>query len=247
MNTSKITSRFNELSSRKAAIIVGISLLTMAILAGFSYGVVLIPIIKNEAQTSTLAAIKSSVSLFRWGIIGWLIILILDVIVAWALYIFFKPVNKSLSQLTAWFRSIYTMFLAAGILCLVFTLLLASNTGGYLDAFNDILLNALAQFFLNAFTTIWTIGLILFGLHLATLSYLALKDSYIHNVFSIFLVIAALSYIVISTAKVVAPAYLSQIETAESILSVPMAVSEIGFAIWLLIKGGKEKIALVNA
>lgn len=246
MNSSKITSRFSNLSPRKAAIIVGISLLAMAIMAAFSYGVVLIPLIENDAQTSTIGTIKSSISLFRLGIMGWLIILILDVIVAWALYIFFKPANNSLSLLTAWLRIIYTMFLASGILCLVLVLLLASDTN-YTDAFNDIYLNALAQFFLNAFITIWTIGLIIFGLHLATLSYLVVKDLNIHNAFSIFLAIAALSYIIISTAKVVAPAYQSQIEAAESILSVPMAISEIAFGIWLLIKGGKVKTDEINA
>jgi hypothetical protein len=76
---------------------------------------------------------------------------------------------------------------------------------------------------------------------LATLSYLAIKHPDIHNAIAFFLAIAAVSYVLISTAKVVAPAYQSQIASAESILSIPMAIGELSFAIWLLIKGGKTK------
>ena len=240
MNTSKITPQLNNISTRKSAIIVGISLLAMAIAAIFSYGIVLVPIIKNEGAITTVDAIKSSALLFRLGILGWLLILVLDVIVAWALYHFFKRVNKNIAILTTWFRVIYTVFLATGILCLVLALSLATYPNN-LEGFSTTLLNTLVEFFLNAFITIWTIGLIVFGLHLAGLSYLAIKHHAIHNTFSIFLAIAAFSYIVLSIAKIVLPTYQSQIATAESILSAPMAISEIGFAVWLLIKGGKAE------
>jgi hypothetical protein len=237
MSTINITSQSKTVSTRKAAIIVGASLLAMAITAMFSYGIVLLPIIKNEA-TSTVETIKSSALLFRLGIVGWLVILVLDVVVAWALFVFFKPENKNITLLTSWLRLVYTLFLAAGILCLVVALLL-SGEANHVSSFSNNQLNTLVQLFLTSFITIWTVGLVMFGLHLAVLSYLVIKHPSIHNAFGLFLAIAAISYIAISIAKLVAPEYNSQILTVESILSAPMAISEIGFAIWLLIKGGK--------
>ena len=40
-------------------------------------------------------------TLFRAGIGGLLVVAVCDVVVAWALYVFLEPVNKSLSLLAA--------------------------------------------------------------------------------------------------------------------------------------------------
>lgn len=46
--------------------------------------------------------------LFGAAILCYLITLILDVVIAWALYILLAPVNRAFSLLTAWFRLTYT-------------------------------------------------------------------------------------------------------------------------------------------
>jgi hypothetical protein len=49
-------------------------------------------------------------------------------VVAWALYIFLKPINNNLSLLGAWLRLTYATILGIAILNLIFVLLLSKNT-----------------------------------------------------------------------------------------------------------------------
>src|SRR5918995_7527305 len=101
------TLRFANLSLRKAAIVAGLGLLIMAILAPIAnFGVLQKLIVSGDAEI-TATNIMASVGLFRIGIICFLIVAILDVVVALALFILLVPANKNLSALAAWLRVIY--------------------------------------------------------------------------------------------------------------------------------------------
>jgi len=86
----------------------GSGLLIMAILAIFSNFFVIESLIILGDGEKTANNIITNELLFRSGIVSFIIVLILDVLVAWALYILLKPVNKNLALLAAWFRLIYT-------------------------------------------------------------------------------------------------------------------------------------------
>ncbi len=64
---------------------------------------------------ATANNINAREMLFRCGIVSFIIVLILDVLVAWALYILLIPVNKNLALLAAWFRLVYTAIFGAAI------------------------------------------------------------------------------------------------------------------------------------
>ena len=83
-------------TQRKMALVTGFSLIAMALLAGFAYGYGFEAIYVTSDRTATLLNLNNSKLLFRWVIFSFVIILILDVVVDWALYIFFKQVNESL-------------------------------------------------------------------------------------------------------------------------------------------------------
>ncbi|CAF1401298.1 unnamed protein product [Adineta steineri] len=209
----------------------------MAILAGFAYGFVLQGLIVPDNTTLTADNIRSSLMLFRLGIFSFLIILICDVLAAWALHVFLKQVNEHLSLLTAWFRLIYSAILGTALLNLAFVVLLL-NDGNYLSVFDISQLNAMVTFFLNGFHNIWSIGLVIFGCHLYVLGYLVFKSSFIPKIFSILLVIASLCYIINNSANLLLPNYEKYKATVEIFLSLPMIVGEMGFSLWLLFKGG---------
>ncbi|PEB52240.1 hypothetical protein CON65_03015 [Bacillus pseudomycoides] len=223
---------------RKSALIAGISLIIMTITAFFSYGFVHGSLVVQGDASATFNNIKLSNMLFKAEIFGWVIILITDIVVAWAFYIFLKPINQSLSLLGAWLRLTYATILGTAILNLIFVLLLSKNTD-YLSLFKIDQLQAHMMLFLEAFEFIWSIGLIIFGGHLMIVGYLTLKSDRIPKVISILLLLAAIGYIVINLFS----AILSQYDTVISILkigfSVPMIVGELGFGIWLLFRGGK--------
>lgn len=60
----------------------------------------------GDAAT-TANNIMANELLFRSGIDSFMIVVILDVAVAWALYILLQPVNRNLAMLAAWFRLVY--------------------------------------------------------------------------------------------------------------------------------------------
>ena len=83
-------------TQRKSALIAGIALIIMAVVAGFTYGYLHNTLIVEGDSETTLRNLKSDASLFQAEIFGWFFILVLDVIVAWALYFFFRDENKRL-------------------------------------------------------------------------------------------------------------------------------------------------------
>jgi hypothetical protein len=212
----------------------------MAIAAVFATDIVLGNlIVKGDAATTT-QNIKSSQMLFRSGILSWLIILICDILAAWGLYIFLKPVNKSLSLLMAWFRLVYAAILGTALFNFVIVLLLLSG-GDYSTVFDMDQLQAQVMLFINAFDETWSIGLAVFGFHILILGYLVVKSGYIPKTIGIFLIIAFFGYLITNIANLLFVNYENYKTLIEIIFVIPMVVGEVGLAVWLLIKGIKVK------
>lgn len=219
-------------SLKRFAIIAGTSLLLMAISAGFAFGYAHSQLVMPDDAKATLQNLLNAKELFQAEILGWWLILVLDVIVAWALYHFFKSVNRSISALTAWVRLIYTIILGKAIGQL-------TNLCNLLKENQELSPQVVMEHF-QSFENIWTLGLIVFGFHLIGLGYLALKSKL--RIWGILLIIAGFSYSLVCTLK--------QFQSLESLaanlemaLSIPMTVGELGFAIWLLVRGRKRKAA----
>lgn len=213
---------------RKYALTAGISLMVMAVVAGFSYGYVYSSLVVAGADT-TIQNISASISLFIGGIIGWVFILILDVIAALALYQFFKPTNYSVSLITGMLRLLYTAILGVAIMQMIGVVVSINSHQDASGALNS----------LHSFESFWSFGLIIFGLHLIGLGILTKNYPHMHIVFSWLLLIAGLCYLGIHLSKVILLNMSAQIQQAEMILSLPMALGELAFALWLVIKGGK--------
>ncbi|WP_028399923.1 DUF4386 domain-containing protein [Ectobacillus panaciterrae] len=223
---------------RKSALVAGTSLIIMALAAFFSYGFAHGSLVVQGDASATFNNIKSSNMLFKAEIFGWVIILITDIVVAWAFYIFLKPINKSLSLLGAWFRLTYATILGIAILNLIFVLLLSKSTD-YLSLFKTDQLQAHMMLFLEAFESIWSIGLIIFGGHLMIVGYLVFKSDRIPKVISVLLLLASIGYIVINLFNTILSQYNAVISILKIVFNVPMIVGELGFGIWLLFRGGK--------
>ena len=118
-----------------------------------------------------------SESLFRWGMVSFLAIFVIDVIVAWALYVVFRRVSQELSLVTAWFRIVYTVFLGVALIFFYQSLQLISGAQ-FLTAFDPGQLEAQALVALDAFNSAWLVGLLAFGVHLVLLGLLLLRSDY---------------------------------------------------------------------
>ncbi|WP_440954410.1 DUF4386 domain-containing protein [Methanosarcina sp. Mfa9] len=224
-------SRSADISQRKAAIVAGVGLLIMTIFAIFTEYFVRPSLIVPGDATETATNVMADELLFRTGICSYLIILILDVVVAWALYFLLKPVNKSLSLLMAWFRLVYTAIFGMALLNLVIVLLLLSGAD-YLAVFETDQLHAQVMLSLNAFSDGWAIGLLFFGLHLALLGYLVFKSDHIPGILGVLLIVAGLSYLIDYFALFLFPDF-------DAAISQVAGWGELLFMFWLLLKGAK--------
>src|SRR5437667_8560598 len=75
--------------------------------------------LSSERVRQTTRNIVANGQLFGVAILCNLVTLILDVVIAWPLYVLLVPVNRSLSLLTAWFRLVCTAVAFVAVLHLV--------------------------------------------------------------------------------------------------------------------------------
>ena len=228
--TNKLTTKFTNISARTAALIAGFGLLAMTVAAIFSNFFVFESLVVQGDAMTTSNNILAYEGKFLLGVIAFFIVIILDVVVAWALYIFLKPINKNISFLTAWLRIIYGAIFAFALMNLVNVLQMLNGVNSVVDAE----LSAQVMSSINAFSDTWSFGFIFFGFHLALLGYLVFKSGYIHKLFGVLLIIAGLGYLVDIFGKFILPNY--DIEIAMFTF-----IGELLFMLWLLFKGGKTK------
>ncbi len=231
MNSNKTTNRITELSQSNAAIIAGIGLLIMTIAAIFAEFFVRQNLIVDGDAAATASNISADETRFRIAIFCYLIVIVMDVMVAWALYVFFKPVDENLSLLAGGLRVIYLTLFAMSVSNLVTVLGLLSGAD-YLDAFETDQLNAQVMLALNAFDNGWAIGFVFFGLHLGLLGYLALRSDDIPQYMGILLMIAGFGYLHDNLSFLLLPDYSVEI-------GMVTFIGELLLMVWLLIKGSK--------
>lgn len=220
MNTTKNAPSFTNVSLRTAAIIAGIGLLLMAILSPIAYLNTFQRLVKFDDASLTAQNISNSMGAFRTAILLLFVVALVDVLVAWALYIVLMPVNKNLSSLAAWLRVIYSGIFIFAISKLYVALQVVTTDGTQ------------AMTYLKAFQSIWDKGLILFGFHLLILGYLSFKSGYVPKWLAFFLLLAALGYIVDGFGKTLSPTYNLSISQFTFI-------GEVLLIFWLLWRGIK--------
>ncbi len=227
----------NNINLRKAAIISGAAILIMTIAAVLATDLTIGSLVVTDNAATTTNNIIASEMLFRIGVFSWLIILICDVLAAWGLYVFLKPVNKDLSLLMAWLRLVYVAILGIALLNYIKVLLLISSDN-FISALGTEQFQSQVMLLVEAFDNMWSFGLIVFGLHIFLLGYLALKSGYIPKIFGILLIIAFVGYVITNLGNLFIHAYSDYKIIVGYIFIIPM-LSEVALGLWLLIKGGK--------
>ena len=237
-----MTGGIANLSPRNAALVAGLSYIPVFVVGIFANFFVLEELVVTGDAATTVSNIVGSESLFRLGIAGFVIIGIFDLVVAWGLYVFLKPINKDLALLAAWLRLTYTIIAGVALLNLFFVLELLRGAD-YLAGFGSDQLGAQVMIFLNAYEFGWRIGIVFFGLHVLVLGYLIFRSGYVPRILGILLMIATIGYLV----SVISSFLLSNFADYETvflvILAVPAVIAELSLTIWLLLKGGKDRVS----
>ncbi len=228
-----MSNNIKDISLSNAAKIAGISYLVIFVLGIFANFFIFENLIVPGNAETTANNILANELLFRSGIVTWLIVLICDVLIAWALYIFLKPVSKSISLLASLFRLVYCSIFAITQLNLLISLQLLIGAD-YLKVFNTEQLHALAFQFLKGFSYGFLIGLVFFGIHLLVIGYLIFKSGFIPKILGVLLVLSAFGYLADSFANFLLSNYTDYKTIFLLLVAVPGIIGELSFTLWLL-------------
>jgi hypothetical protein len=221
INTNKM-----KVNKRKTALIAGWSLSAMALVAIFSIGYALPTFDLSENINLVGEMIHAKSGLYLFMLIGFFVILILDVVVSLVLYQFFKEEYLNISGVAAMLRLIYTAIFAVAIYFLA-EIFLASQFSSESIQWN-----------FNLFHSVWNMGLIIFGIHVLLLGLLMKMHSLIPNILWFITLFAGISYVVSSALKLTIP-NTEIVNILQMLLALPMTIGELGLAIWLIVRGGK--------
>lgn len=212
---------------RQAALIAGIAYLLMPVSFAEFYVFPRLSLAGNVGQT--VQNITSHQQLFFIGILCHFITAMLDIVVAWALYVLLAPVNRALSLLAAWFRLVYAVGYLVGLQGLVSVLYLV-NSPYYRKTFGSQQLYAQVTSSVGSFQH--SINLAVFGIHLLLLGYLIYKSRYLPWILGIVLAVVGTGWI----AYILLPYLFPNAPLG----FIPfMAAGELLLPLWLVIRGWK--------
>ena len=219
---------------RTASLIGGVALLLMAALAGFGYNVAIHGLITTGNAARTAQDIMAHQGLFRAGIACLFLVIALDVVAALALYRVFSPVSKPISAAAAGMRIVYAGIFAVAVVQLTGAARLLGGTSRPASGAARVHAQALSD--INRFTDIWHAGLILFGLYLLMIAWLAWRSGYVPRLLGVLIAIAGLGYIYDSIGQFVSGGSWTQVSTVTFI-------GEFLLALWLVIRGRRITVS----
>jgi hypothetical protein len=221
-------------SQRQAAKVAGLAgLLTMpfVVFANFAIHERLV-VAGDVAQTAR--NILAHETLFRLSIACDLIYSAGLMVLASALYVILKPVNRNLAFLATLWRLVYALMWVRMTLNLFDALRLVTGAD-YLQVFEAERLQALARLYLSARFDEYYVGLLFWGLAATVCSYLWYRSNYIPRALAAFGVIASGWCAACTLAFIIFPAFAQVVNLWW--FDSPFALFEIVTSFWLLFKG----------
>ncbi len=209
--------------NRKSALVTGYSLLLMALLAGYVFGYAF-PKLYNFTDLNVSQNNISS-QLYDFMMLGIIMVMLLDFVVSISVYKYFKNDNKKLALWAGFLRIIYSVIFGIAIFYL-FRNRNELNTAVFIKNY-------------DSFQRYWSIGLIIFGFHLLIVGILMKGHKAIPKILWFLMLMVGPTYVFIHLLKTFLPHLTNLVDLLNSIFGLPMALAELGLAVWLILKGGK--------
>ena len=210
-------------TERRWSTATGMALFLMAAAGGFTYGYAHPLLHVIDDPTATSAAVQSRPILLWLVAAVWAAVALLDLLVSYGIYVVYRGSARVLSILAAAVRVIYTIVLVVAVAEL-WSLL-----------FNNYATSALDRF--DSFEKIWSRGLVIFGVHLLMLSRLVIYAKRSGALVAMLLGVGGAGYVVVNGLKVFGSQLLVMQDLLIAVLSIPMVLGELLFALVLLTSG----------
>jgi hypothetical protein len=234
---TRVTKPLDDISQRTAAVLATIGVVITLVGVGIAMACGAPPDLARAGDATTVVAkITSAGGLFRVAVLGWVLTIIGDVVRAWALYVFFRGVNKSVAMLAAWWMLLHDAVFAFALVGLV----VGSEVAGGAGAFGAMApghAQPLLMALLEAHRYGFNIGLTFFSFHLLLNGYLVIRSGYVPKVLGVLLVVAFVGYLVDSGANLL---FVDPPAIINKLVMLPNTVGELALIVWLAFRGGRR-------
>jgi Domain of unknown function (DUF4386) len=233
----ELTRRTIEPEQHTAAKVVGFTYLIAMATSMFAELYARAPLIVGGNAMQTAMNIAASERLFRIGSVIHLLTFASDAVLAVALYVILRPINRNVALLAASWRLVDCSILAVNMLNDFAVLRLVSGAD-YLRAFDTKQLQSMARLLISVEAAGFQIGFVFLGLGSTVFSYLWLTSRYIPRALAVWGIFSSLVLAVFTLAIMVFPAMAAM---GLSYMA-PMFFYEVGLGLWLLVKGLRAPI-----
>jgi len=182
---------------------------------------------------ATAENIRASESLYRSGVVSYLIVFLSEIGATVLLYKLLKPVNETVALLMMVTRLMQAAIHAVNLVNFIFPLILI-NGGDYLTTFTTGQVDSLVLLFTDAHYYGVLVSEAFFAASLFLLGYLVVKSALFPSILGIMLAIAGAGYVLDSFGIFLLP---EQATLFANIMIAPAIIAELSFTLYLLIKG----------
>jgi hypothetical protein len=180
-----------SISMSTAALITGLTLFVPT--APYAEFYVFGKLIVYDDAAKTTQNLLQHPQLFLSGIFASLFTFIMDVVLAWTMYIFIRPVNALLALLGAWFRIVYAGLAIVALFNFLYAYQLVNMPG-----FQPALQNEQVWQLVNARRFAMHLAYIIFGIYLVYGGILICRATYIPKMMGILIMLAGAAWIIIN-------------------------------------------------
>jgi hypothetical protein len=215
--------------------ITGLLYLIIAIIGGFSIGYMPSVIIAEANAVLTFQNLIDNQELFRWGLAGDIVVMVLEIVLTVMLYHLFKSFSAAGMTIATYSRLAMAIIMGVNLINYMIPATIMTQPE-YLSAFSSSELESLTLLFFKAHKYGELAWQIFFAIHLFTLGYVIRKSRKTPKWLGIVMLIGGIGYagdsfiqFTLMNSKVLSILFSS--------LLVLAVIAEFWFAFWLLIKG----------
>lgn len=215
----------------------GLGYLMIFITAFFATGFVVEAMVVPGDPAATWANFKGSESLLSMAILSFVLMVLIDAVLAIPFYLLLKKANRSLAMISSALRLVNVAIFAVALMDLISFLRLL---GKPFQA-DEVFVLRQVDYLTQSFDDTWMLGLIFFGVHLMIMGYLIIKSEHFPSILGILIQLAGLVYVIDSVASFSMQNYSVYSSFFEMMVVIPSVIGELSLCLYLLIKGIKKQ------